>query len=196
MSFLSRLWQSLRRPTHLVGRDLEGNRFFEYPGVSGDPRRTRRVVKYKHGHEISDFVSGSKRLPVQWTSWLTHTRHHPPTLEELHTDLERQRNILVRVAMIEARDREEAAQHHIAASQHAASQALVESPQVPDIPDVHLEEDTSSDTEVESRSNAERPSRAPDQSKNLSYADILGMGARLMLSCIVFTVRCSRLSCL
>ncbi|TBU43890.1 hypothetical protein BD309DRAFT_959565 [Dichomitus squalens] len=62
-----------------------------------------------------DYVSGHRRLAVQWTSWLTHTRPNPPTLEELQADFERQRRILQNVARIEARDRAEAAQ--IAAEQ-------------------------------------------------------------------------------
>ncbi|KAI0327222.1 hypothetical protein GY45DRAFT_1327927 [Cubamyces sp. BRFM 1775] len=66
------------------------------------------------------YVGGSKRLPVQWTAWLTHTRHHPPTLEELQADLERQRRVLFNAAMIEAREREEAAR--IAAAQQQTVQ--------------------------------------------------------------------------
>ncbi|KAI0064356.1 hypothetical protein BV25DRAFT_312510 [Artomyces pyxidatus] len=54
-----------------------------------------------------NYVAGSKRLPVQWVSWLSHTRPDAPTLEELRADLERQRRILHNAALIEARDREE-----------------------------------------------------------------------------------------
>ncbi|KAI0676469.1 hypothetical protein C8Q78DRAFT_23825 [Trametes maxima] len=60
------------------------------------------------------YVGGRKRLAVQWTAWLTHTRPHPPSVEELHADLERQRRVLFNAALIEARDREEKAR--IAAS--------------------------------------------------------------------------------
>ncbi|KAI0760200.1 hypothetical protein C8Q74DRAFT_208119 [Fomes fomentarius] len=110
MSFLARILRRFRSPTSLVGRDLEGNRFYEYPSVSDvDPRRTKRVVKYAQGTEMLDYVAGHRRLAVQWTSWLTHTRPHPPTLEELQADLERRRRIMINVAMIEARDREQAA---------------------------------------------------------------------------------------
>ncbi|KAI0366829.1 hypothetical protein BV20DRAFT_971339 [Pilatotrama ljubarskyi] len=69
-----------------------------------------------------EYVGGQKRLPVQWTAWLAHTRPHPPTLEELQADLERQRRILFNVAMIEAREREQAAR--IAASQQPATPHL------------------------------------------------------------------------
>ncbi|KAM5532899.1 hypothetical protein V8D89_013451 [Ganoderma adspersum] len=115
MSFIARWLKRLSRPTGFVGRDLQGNRFFEYPSTSDDPRRTKRVVKYAKGTHMLDYVSGHRRLAVQWTSWMTHTRSHPPTLQELQGDLERQRRILQNVAMIEARDRAEAEQ--IAAQQ-------------------------------------------------------------------------------
>ncbi|KAK7676775.1 hypothetical protein QCA50_020243 [Cerrena zonata] len=52
------------------------------------------------------YIAGGKRLPVQWTAWLSHTRPHAPTYEELLADIERRRRLLQNVAMIEARDRE------------------------------------------------------------------------------------------
>ncbi|KAI0642661.1 hypothetical protein C8Q79DRAFT_225297 [Trametes meyenii] len=115
MSFLFRLFRRLRTPRGFVGHDLEGNQFFEHPGVHDG--RTKRVVKYAEGRDMWAYVGGRKRLAVQWTAWLTHTRPHPPTLEELHADLERQRRVLFNAALIEARDREEKAR--IAASELA-----------------------------------------------------------------------------
>ncbi|KAI1796564.1 hypothetical protein LXA43DRAFT_986089 [Ganoderma leucocontextum] len=115
MSFLARWFKRFRHPTGFIGRDFEGNRFFEHPSTSDDPRRTKRVVKYAKGTHMLDYVSGHRRLAVQWTSWLTHTRPHPPTLLELQADLERQRRILQNVAMIATRERAEAEQ--IAAQQ-------------------------------------------------------------------------------
>ncbi|KAI8976715.1 hypothetical protein BD414DRAFT_496333 [Trametes punicea] len=122
MSFLFRLFRRLRTPRGYVGRDLEGNQFFEYPGVSDDSRRTKRIVKYAEGRDMWEYVGGNKRLAVQWTAWLTHTRRHPPTIEELQADLERQRRVLFNAAMIQAREREEAAR--IAASQQQAAPHL------------------------------------------------------------------------
>ncbi|EIW55209.1 uncharacterized protein TRAVEDRAFT_74104 [Trametes versicolor FP-101664 SS1] len=117
MSFLTRLFRKLRNPRGFVGRDLEGNQFFEIPGIYDDPRRTKRVVKYGHGRDMWAYIGGKKRLAVQWTAWLTHTRHHPPTEEELLADLDRQRRVLFNAAIIAARDQEEAAR--ITASQQA-----------------------------------------------------------------------------
>lgn len=64
------------------------------------------------------------RKAVQWTSWLSHTRIHPPSLDvgltessrycvhlmrlqELTSDIERQNRLRLKVALIEARDREQ-----------------------------------------------------------------------------------------
>jgi len=110
MSFLARIWQRLRAPTGYVGRDLEGNRFYEFPSSSSDPRRTKRTVKYFDPEVVWQYVGGGRRLPIQWSAWLTHTRHYPPTLEELQADLARQRRVLANVSLIEARDQEERAQ--------------------------------------------------------------------------------------
>ncbi|TFY63077.1 hypothetical protein EVJ58_g3461 [Rhodofomes roseus] len=86
-------------------------------------RRTKRVVKYREGADMLTYVAGKRRLPVQWTAWLTHTRLHPPALEELHADLERQRRVQYNAALIEARDREERVQQLRMAS---ASQGVMD----------------------------------------------------------------------
>ncbi|KAJ7664318.1 hypothetical protein B0H17DRAFT_1091984, partial [Mycena rosella] len=80
MSFVRRLVQRLRRPNYFVGKDLEGNRYFEHPSVLDDPR-PKRTVKYSGSGDMWTYVGGSRRLAVQWSSWLTHTRPDPPTLE-------------------------------------------------------------------------------------------------------------------
>ncbi|KAF8068879.1 hypothetical protein FPV67DRAFT_1668932 [Lyophyllum atratum] len=108
MSFITRFIQSFR-PNRYVGRDLEGNRFFEHPNPN-DSSRTKRTVQYREAEDVWDYIGGAKRLPVQWSSWLSHTRPHPPTLEELQADMARQQRVLANVKLIEARDREERAQ--------------------------------------------------------------------------------------
>ncbi|KAM6503624.1 hypothetical protein JOM56_000567 [Amanita muscaria] len=109
MSFLRRIWQSLRNPVIYAGRDLEGNKFYEYPASSPDPRRARRAVQYKHPNDMWDYIGGGKRLAVQWYSWLSHTRRDPPTIKELEDDLARQIRIRSNASMIEARDNDERA---------------------------------------------------------------------------------------
>ncbi|KAJ3555240.1 hypothetical protein NM688_g2687 [Phlebia brevispora] len=127
LMFLQRLWQRIRNPTGLVGRDLEGNRYFEHPNPHTSSGRTKRMVKYRKGFDMWTYVAGERQLPgarivlsgfaehllmliarlniVQWTAWLTHTRVQPPTLEELQADLARQMRVRMNAAMIEARDR-------------------------------------------------------------------------------------------
>ncbi|KAJ7158375.1 hypothetical protein C8R43DRAFT_1234308 [Mycena crocata] len=106
MSFLRRIVQRFRGPTYFVGRDLEGNRYYEQPSLLDDPR-PRRSVKYSGSEDMWKYVGGNKRLAVQWSSWLTHTRPDPPTLEELNADLIRQERMRRNVALLDARDQEE-----------------------------------------------------------------------------------------
>ncbi|KAI0035429.1 hypothetical protein K488DRAFT_43306, partial [Vararia minispora EC-137] len=86
-----------------------GNRFYEYPSTSDDPRRTKRRVQYRVYDDMWHYIGGKRQLPVQWVSWLSHTRPDPPTLAELQTDLIRRQRTLHNAALIEARDREERA---------------------------------------------------------------------------------------
>ncbi|KAI0250643.1 hypothetical protein BJV78DRAFT_1217615 [Lactifluus subvellereus] len=81
MSFLRTFWRTIYRPRFFVGTDLEGNRFYEYPSLTDEPLRTRRRIQYKVYDDMWDYVGSARRLPVQWVSWLSHTRPDPPTLE-------------------------------------------------------------------------------------------------------------------
>ncbi|KAL5523120.1 hypothetical protein ACEPAF_1387 [Sanghuangporus sanghuang] len=124
MSMFARLWNFIRRPTGYVGKDLQGNFFYEYPSRTGD--RSRRVVKYRGQTDTLAVVQRSRALAVQWKAWLTHTRVYPPTLEELQADVLRQERLRRNVALIEARDREE--RLRLAAGQNA-DQPVLSSPQ-------------------------------------------------------------------
>ncbi|KAJ6595734.1 hypothetical protein DFH09DRAFT_1135458 [Mycena vulgaris] len=106
MSFLRRIVQRFRRPNYFVGKDLEGNRYYEHPSLLDDPR-PKRTVKYSGPADMWKYVGGNRRLAVQWSSWLTHTRPDPPTLEELQADLIRQERVRRNVALLTARDQEE-----------------------------------------------------------------------------------------
>ncbi|KAG7448686.1 uncharacterized protein BT62DRAFT_929777 [Guyanagaster necrorhizus] len=107
MSFFSKIWKLIRHPTGFVGRDLEGNMFFERHNPLPEARRTKRTVKYRNPDDMWLYIGGPKRLPVQWSAWLSHTRPDPPTIQELQTDLARQERVSRNAALIEARDREE-----------------------------------------------------------------------------------------
>ncbi|KAK7039515.1 hypothetical protein R3P38DRAFT_480894 [Favolaschia claudopus] len=106
MSFLRRIVQRLRSPTYYVGRDLEGNHYYEHPSLVNDPR-PRRSVKYRDSGDMWTYVGGHRRLAVQWSAWLTHTRPDPPTVEELEMDLRRQDRLRRNIALLALRDQEE-----------------------------------------------------------------------------------------
>ncbi|KAI5121701.1 hypothetical protein M0805_002094 [Coniferiporia weirii] len=107
MSVFTRIWNLIRRPTSYVGKDLEGNYFYEYASTTSDPRRTRRVIKYNGKTDMLEVANRNRQLAVQWKAWLTHTRLHPPSIEELQTDVARRERLAHNVALLEARDREE-----------------------------------------------------------------------------------------
>ncbi|MEL6506522.1 MAG: NADH:ubiquinone oxidoreductase subunit NDUFA12 [Pseudomonadota bacterium] len=56
----------------LVGRDEQGNRYFEEKKATGPNGKTRRWVIY-HG------IAEASRVPPDWHGWLHHTYDTPPT---------------------------------------------------------------------------------------------------------------------
>ncbi|WVR09329.1 hypothetical protein IAU60_006395 [Kwoniella sp. DSM 27419] len=93
------------KPKGLIGYDLQGNRYFEIPNPAGG--RMKRFVEYKKNRDLSEYSRMELRPPVQWRSWLSHTRVEPPTLTELERDSNRVQNLQPMIAAIEAREREE-----------------------------------------------------------------------------------------
>ncbi|KAF8552098.1 hypothetical protein OG21DRAFT_197254 [Imleria badia] len=104
-SIVRRVLQRFMKPTYLVGRDLEGNTYYEHPNANEG--RAKRTVQYQRSDDMWTYIASGKRLPVQWNAWLTHTRLDPPSIEELETDMARQRRVQMNAAILEARDREE-----------------------------------------------------------------------------------------
>ncbi|KAJ7574400.1 hypothetical protein C8J56DRAFT_979528 [Mycena floridula] len=98
-NLLRRFWS----PKSYVGRDLEGNTFYERINPLSETRM-KRFVEYRNP---DDYIGGSKKIPVQWSAWLSHTRVSPPSVEELESDAARQQRVLINAARIEARDRQE-----------------------------------------------------------------------------------------
>ncbi|KAF4564664.1 hypothetical protein EYR36_002602 [Pleurotus pulmonarius] len=96
----------INKSTRFVGGDLEGNRYYEWANPN-NPSRTRRSVKYYKEDDMWLYVGGQKRLAVQWSSWLSHTRAHPPTIEELQADVLRQQKVQHNAALIEAKEQHE-----------------------------------------------------------------------------------------
>lgn len=113
---MSRLFTALRRllpsRSRPVGYDLQGNAFFESPNPNGG--RTRRTIVYREKKDISEYTAGEK-LPVQWSSWLSHTRRDAPTIDELEKDQERRARLRVNVLRIEERDAEESERRRLLA---------------------------------------------------------------------------------
>ncbi|KAF8586602.1 hypothetical protein K439DRAFT_935652 [Ramaria rubella] len=105
--YFIRLWQTIRKERRMVGRDLEGNRFYETVLGDNAPLRTRRTVEYKKTGDLWDTASGISGLPAQWSAWLSHTRTDPPTLDELKNDLARRGRIAINVAHLKAQEEEE-----------------------------------------------------------------------------------------
>ncbi|KAJ3300150.1 hypothetical protein HDU76_006147 [Blyttiomyces sp. JEL0837] len=70
------------RPLKFMGRDLQGNKYYEGPPIRAGTALPRRTIEYKNKRlEYSDYDSST--IPVQWMSWLRHTRDNPPSIEEL-----------------------------------------------------------------------------------------------------------------
>lgn len=69
---------------------------------------TYSVVKWKSLSNLSDF--NPKEMPIQWDAWMRHTRQHPPTIEELLKDRERQRIVQHNARVLAIRDEAEKAQ--------------------------------------------------------------------------------------
>ncbi|KAI6040902.1 hypothetical protein EDC04DRAFT_2893675 [Pisolithus marmoratus] len=105
MSVLRKIWQRCFWRPYLVGKDLEGNRYFEFPNRGSD--RPKRIIKYTSDDDMLAYVASGRRLPVQWSSWLTHTRHDPPTTEELQADLAHRKRVQMNAARLETKEKEE-----------------------------------------------------------------------------------------
>ena len=67
------LW---RRRARLVGKDEQGNRYFEEKRASGPDGNRRRWVVY-HG------VAEGSRVPPDWHGWMHQTFEDPPTVAPL-----------------------------------------------------------------------------------------------------------------
>ncbi|KAJ3280098.1 hypothetical protein HK104_000907 [Borealophlyctis nickersoniae] len=91
------------KPT-IAGYDLDGNKYLEAPPVAlkqidhvAASDKTRRSIEYADGRTGVQAFDGEV-IPVQWQSWLRHTRKDPPTIEELQRD-EAQKQLTIQRAM-------------------------------------------------------------------------------------------------
>ncbi|KAJ3799971.1 hypothetical protein GGU11DRAFT_775192 [Lentinula aff. detonsa] len=114
-TFFRNLWRRVWNPTGFVGKDLEGNSYYERsnPLSNAGYSRSKRSVTYRNQDDMWNYIGGSKRLPIQWSAWLAHTRTNPPSVQELQMDLIRQHRVQHNAALIEASFQQERAQLRI-----------------------------------------------------------------------------------
>ncbi|POS79578.1 hypothetical protein DHEL01_v202024 [Diaporthe helianthi] len=98
-------WKAMRLPWRkrfLVGLDLQGNTYWEFRDLRGDPSdprtRWRRIVQYPR-----DIHYGEVKVPPQWHQWLRHTRDAPPSIPEQHAEVRRQQQMRLLAAEADAR---------------------------------------------------------------------------------------------
>ncbi|EIM85060.1 uncharacterized protein STEHIDRAFT_122959 [Stereum hirsutum FP-91666 SS1] len=87
--------------------------------------RTKRKVVYRDGSDMWTYIGGQRRLPIQWSAWLSHTRPDPPSIEELEADIIRQQRVLHNARVIEARIAQERVQAQLAAMPQPKPQLLL-----------------------------------------------------------------------
>lgn len=85
------------------GLDLQGNTYWEFREVRGDPRpgdpvRWRRIVQYPRGTHYAEV-----KVPPQWHQWLRNMREAPPTIQEQHAEVRRQAQMKYLAAEADAR---------------------------------------------------------------------------------------------
>ncbi|ROW12758.1 hypothetical protein VMCG_00087 [Cytospora schulzeri] len=98
-------WKALRLPWRkrfLIGLDLQGNTYWEFRDLRGDPNdprvRWRRIVEYPRNTHYGDV-----KVPPQWHQWLRYTREKPPSIQEQHADVRRQQQMKYLAAEADAR---------------------------------------------------------------------------------------------
>lgn len=88
-----------KRTSQHVGRDLQGNTFWEFRETRGTgPGRFRRIVHYPRSTHLSDV-----KVSPMWHQWLRHVREHPPSLQEQIQDVQRQEKMKILAAQADAR---------------------------------------------------------------------------------------------
>ncbi|KAG0197898.1 hypothetical protein BGX28_008618 [Mortierella sp. GBA30] len=104
LSFTRRLVLSLKALSpgggrRLIGKDLEGNLYFEKPDPNGG-RYPRRTVELANP-ELSEANYDDANIAVQWQSWLRNTRQDAPTLAEIQRDETRKKLTVARAKVLD-----------------------------------------------------------------------------------------------
>jgi len=122
-AFFRSVWRTVTVGRHFVGKDLQGNKYFEYPETYGRVGRPKRMVKYSKFAEKNG--QGIATIPIQWNAWLSHTRPSPPSLGELRVDAGRMEQVRMRAFML---DQEERQRRQVAAPLEPQSQEEIDTP--------------------------------------------------------------------
>ncbi|KAI1422812.1 hypothetical protein F5Y12DRAFT_577965 [Xylaria sp. FL1777] len=97
-------WKSLRLPWRkrfLVGRDPQGNTYYELRQPRGDAPESapyRRLVHYPRSTPYSEV-----KVPPAWHQWLRHQRIDAPSMAEQVSELQRQARMKILAAEADAR---------------------------------------------------------------------------------------------
>ncbi|KAL8662670.1 MAG: hypothetical protein Q9202_004535 [Teloschistes flavicans] len=92
-------WKALPLPWRkrwLAGTDLAGNYYHYFRPALG--QRPRRIFTPSTHTQFSDV-----HIPPQWHQWLRYTRPHPPSVQELQLDVQRQIELKKLAAAADAR---------------------------------------------------------------------------------------------
>ncbi|KAG0186054.1 hypothetical protein DFQ28_008369 [Apophysomyces sp. BC1034] len=103
VSLLKRLTQEYKasrfpwKKQVLIGTDLDGNEYWEMPNPLGG--REKRWVELKEEPDYALFRQD--QIPVQWQSWLRHTRFEAPSIHDLLVEEKRKAIIQERAQRLE-----------------------------------------------------------------------------------------------
>ncbi|KAF9951054.1 hypothetical protein BGZ72_007335 [Mortierella alpina] len=83
----------------LIGKDFEGNLYFEKPDPNGGrwPRRTVELAN----PELSEANYDDANIAVQWQAWLRNTRPDAPTIAEIQRDEARKQLTVARAKVLD-----------------------------------------------------------------------------------------------
>ncbi|KAF9963115.1 hypothetical protein BGZ70_007624 [Mortierella alpina] len=83
----------------LIGKDFEGNLYFEKPDPNGGrwPRRTVELAN----PELSEANYDDANIAVQWQAWLRNTRLDAPTIAEIQRDEARKQLTVARAKALD-----------------------------------------------------------------------------------------------
>lgn len=109
--FQTSMWKTVKTKLKTVnlpwgkaykGSDLIGNMYFEAPSTAIGLSK-KRTIEYSDGrNHISQYDPDT--IPIEWQSWMRHTRKDPPTITELLTNISNQKQVQERVEELKIKE--------------------------------------------------------------------------------------------